>query len=84
MNKKLQEGDLLIKRVDNGWVVISCSKDNELHESTSVYQDPNDTNDFNFSSASSLTSCIKEIFVDFLQTKKTAGFTITCHEKGYE
>ena len=81
-------GDLSIKKVQNGWMLIEGAKHDENAVEFSVYE--SDEKPFlenvnaTLGDAESLTRLLQDAFEGYLQCKKYGGIKITFHEKGYE
>ena len=82
-NIELNENDIVIKRVSNGWVVNHTSESDSNHVLTKVFEDSQDLN-FDIDSAYSLISTLYYCFDEYLQSKKSAGIVIELKEKGYD
>ena len=82
-NIKLEETDLVIKRVSNGWIVNYVSESDTDYVITKVFEDSEDS-DFNVSSAYSLISTLHYCFDSYFQSKRTAGIVVELKENGYD
>lgn len=88
-NPKLIEytfGDLSIKKVSNGWMLVEGSTREESSLMFSVYE--SDERPFinqtgTLGDAESLTRLLQDAFEGYLQSKHFGGISITFHEKGY-
>jgi len=81
-------GDISIKKVSNGWMLIeSCSR-NEDDIMFSVYESEEkpflDHTNATVGDAESLVRLLQDAFEEYLQTKNFGGISISLHEKGYE
>ena len=65
-------GDILIKRVANGWVAVSASEHNEGFLEVYVYEDPEEPN----WEAKSLAGLLMDQFAQYMQAKRTSGLKI--------
>ena len=77
----IEEDDLVIRRVSNGWLVKSVSSNDENYIITKVFEDADDT--FNIAAASSLRNLIHECFEAYTQSKRCPGLVINLKEKGW-
>ena len=82
-NVKINESDVVIKRVSNGWIVNHVSESGCDHVLTKVFED-SDGDDFNVSSAYSLISTLHYCFEGYFQSKRNAGIDMFLKEKGYD
>tara|TARA_Y100000592_G_C5194637_1_gene187723 strand:- start:149 stop:412 length:264 start_codon:yes stop_codon:yes gene_type:complete len=82
-NIKINESDVVIKRVSNGWIVNYVSENDSDYVLTKVFEDANDA-DFKFSSAYSLISTLFYCFDGYFQSKNSAGIVMKLKEKGYD
>ena len=74
------EGDILIKRVSNGWIAISSSEYSDGHLEACVYEDPAEPNFME----KSLAVLIKDQFNVFMQSKRKAGIKLEVTEESIE
>lgn len=65
-------GDILIKRVANGWIAVSASEHNEGFLEVCVYADPKEQN----WEAKSLAGLLMDQFAQHMQAKRTSGLKI--------
>ena len=72
-------GDIIIRRVSNGWVVFSGSEYEAGHVMTSVYEQ----GDGEWGDNESFIHLIREHFIDLVQSKKRGGIKLEVREKGY-
>ena len=77
----LEEDDLLIRRVSNGWLVKTVSPNDKNYIISRVFEDSDC--DFNISASSSLRNLIYECFNSYIQSKRCPGLTISLNEKGW-
>jgi len=83
MTQKIPEieyGDVLIKRVKNGWLLVERSEDCEKQFSYWVYQDEEVQNWASYS----LYKLLSEAFEPYLQSKRSSGIKITYTQKTKE
>jgi hypothetical protein len=83
MRPEFQYGDILIKRISNGWIAISGSELSEPGDEitvTSVYEDPERGE---HAGSESLLYLIQEQFDGYTQSKKQGGIKLEIREKGY-
>ena len=81
-------GDLSIKKVSNGWMLVEGSTSSEDEIMFSVYESKEkpflDCSVAAIDDAESLVRLLEDAFEGYLQTKRFGGISITFHEKGYE
>lgn len=81
-------GDLSIKKVSNGWMLIEGSSDQEDEVMFSVYESEEkpflDYSNATIGDAESLVRLLEDAFESYLQCKNYGGISITFHEKGYD
>lgn len=65
-------GDILIKRVQNGWLVVTGSDTEEGKTQTFVYEDPSEPN----WTAKSLHNLLVDQFEGYMQSKHSSGIKI--------
>jgi hypothetical protein len=77
----LSEGDFVIKRISNGWIIHeSCiNKNEEDHVSTFVFED----GDHEVGDAESIKNLIQHMFSDYMRQNHRGGFEISFVKKGY-
>ncbi len=80
MQPEYDLGDILIKRVANGWMVIQASVMKEDGTDIFVYEDNESAN----YTAESLCNLITEQFEAYLQSKKKPGIKISFSHKTKE
>ena len=78
---EIDEDDLVIRRVSNGWLVNFVSPNDENFIMSKVFEDTDDT--FNIAAASSLRNLIHECFDSYIQSKRCPGLTISLNERGW-
>ena len=78
---EIDEDDLVIRRVSNGWLVNFVSPNDENFIMSKVFEDTDDT--FNIAAASSLRNLIHECFNSYIQSKRCPGLVISLKEKGW-
>ena len=81
-------GDMSIKKVSNGWMLIEGARHDENSVMFSVYESEEkrylENVNATLGDAESLTRLLQDAFEGYLQCKKYGGIKITFHEKGYE
>ena len=80
MKPEYEYGDLLIKRVSNGWIVVTGSDYSEEATIVSVHEDT----DSEHGMKESLYYMLTEVFEVYMQSKRTAGLKIDFSEKTRE
>ena len=80
MNPEYQEGDLLIKRVSNGWIVVTGSHHDEESTIISVHEDTESEHGMK----ESLYHMLVDVFEVYMQSKRTSGLKISFTEKTRE
>lgn len=84
---KYNFGDLSIKKVSNGWMLIEGSSDSEDDVMFSVYESEEkpflDHTNATFGDAESLVRLLEDAFEAYLQCRNYGGISITFHEKGF-
>ena len=84
---KYNFGDLSIKKVSNGWMLIEGSSDSEDDVMFSVYESEEkpflDHTNATMGDAESLVRLLEDAFEAYLQCKNYGGISITLHEKGF-
>lgn len=83
MNINLEEEDVLIKRVSNGWIVKHISENDSDFMMTHVFSD-NKNVSHNLSSHSSLLDVLFYSFNIYFQTKRQGGIVMTLEESGWQ
>ncbi len=81
-NVHIEGSDVVIKRVSNGWIVLTTSDADENFVMSHVFEDL-DVFDFSVAAAGSLKHALFECFGDFMQSKRSAGLVIELKEKGW-
>ena len=85
---KYNLGDLSIKKVSNGWMLIEGSRDHKDEVMFSVYESEEkpflDHTNITIGDAESLVRLLEDAFEAYLQCKNYGGISITFHEKGYD
>ena len=81
-------GDMSIKKVSNGWMLIEGSSRDEDEIMFSVYESEDkpflDHTNATLGDAEALVRLLEDAFEAYLQCKDFGGISITLHEKGYE
>jgi hypothetical protein len=84
---KYNFGDLSIKKVSNGWLLVEGSPDREDDVMLSVYESEEkpflDHTNATMGDAESLVRLLEDAFEAYLQCKNYGGISITFHEKGF-
>lgn len=78
MDFEPDKGDVLIKRVSNGWIAVSSDHDDS--NSVYVYEDPSEP----MWTAKSLCELLKDQFNGYTQTKRSGGIKISFSEESKE
>jgi hypothetical protein len=78
--KEIKYGDILIRRVKNGWLLIEKSEDCDDQLSYWVYQDEEIENWASYS----LYKLLSEAFEPYMQSKRSSGIKITYTQKTKE
>lgn len=73
-------GDILIKRVANGWIVVSGSEHEEGQVRVFVYEDKENPNWI----AESLYNLLLDQFAPYMQSKRSAGIKMSFSHKTKE
>lgn len=71
---KVNSSDVVIRQVNNGWIVFEVSPDGDEIE-TYVFED----NDY-----TAVDGVIKHIFDDYTQTKRSGGFSLDWRRHGWD
>lgn len=79
MKTEFTEGDILIRRATNGWIVFSYSYDAPDGIQTLLYEETG----MAFDGAVAFIRLIRENFYDIVQSKKQGGVKLEIAEKGY-
>lgn len=79
MKPEFTEGDILIRRVSNGWVVFSNSYDAPDGILALVYEESG----MAFDESATFIRLLRENFPDMIQSKKRGGVKLEVAEKGY-
>ena len=81
-------GDISIKKVSNGWMLIEGSSQNEDDIMFSVYESEEkpflDQTNLTIGDAESLVRLLEDAFEEYLRCNKFGGISITFHKKGNE
>lgn len=80
MRPEYQFGDILIKRVRNGWVAVTGSEHDENQTSVFVYEDTASQHGMR----ESLALLLQTHFEGYCQSKRQAGLKISFSEKTRE
>ena len=78
---EIDEDDLVIRRVSNGWLVNFVSPNDENFIMSKVFEDTD--NAFSIAAASSLRNLIHECFDSYIQSKRCPGLKISLNERGW-
>ena len=73
-------GEIIIKRVSNGWVVYSGSGYESDHTRITVYEEGEDE----WGEHEALVKLIQESFIHLVQSKKRGGIKMEVREKGWD
>lgn len=80
MKPEFTEGDILIRRATNGWIVFNYSGDAPYDGvQTLLYEESG----MAFDEAEAFIRMIRENFYDFMQSKKQGGVKLEVAQKGY-
>jgi len=81
MKPEFTEGDILIRRATNGWVVIKRNiwPEDEAEETILVYEDDGTE----WGEQEAFARLLRENFFVLVQSKKRGGITLQVAEKGY-
>ena len=77
----IDEDDLIIRRVSNGWLVKSLSEHDSNYLLRKVFEDSD--GEFNIAAANSLRNLIYEYFDSYIQGKRCPGIVINIKQKGW-
>jgi len=80
MNPDYDRGDILIRRVSNGWIAVSANEQVEGETQVFVYEDKENPNWV----SESLYHLIVDQFHGYLQSKRSAGIKISFSHKTRE
>ena len=80
---KLHEGDILIRRVHNGWVVLDWTEGTEAPLEI-VFEDGDSVKEYPVNEAMSLEALFYEMFSPYFQSKYRGGLTVEVKDKGRE
>ena len=80
MKPEIEDTDIIIRRVANGWIVFSGSEYEEDHFITTVYEEDHDNPT---SRSEALIYLFREHFSGYTQSKKWGGIKLEIREKGY-
>ena len=80
MKPDYDHGDILIKRVANGWLVVSGSENEEGATQVFVYEDKENPNWI----AESLYNLLLDQFAPYMQSKRSAGIKMSFSHKTKE
>ena len=78
----LEESDVLIRRVSNGWVVKYISENDPNYLMTYVFSDE-PHNNYTVSAATSLLDTLFHSFECYFQSKREGGIKMELKEKGW-
>jgi hypothetical protein len=79
MKPEIEDTDIIIRRVINGWIVFTGSEYDEDHFITSVYEDT----ETEWGEQEALIGLIREHFSMYTRSKKQGGIKLEVREKGY-
>ena len=80
MKPEYEYGDILIRRVANGWLVVEGSEDEEDRVQIFVYEDKENPNWI----AESLYNLLIDQFSPYMQSKRSAGIKMSFSHKTLE
>lgn len=80
MKPEYEYGDILIRRVANGWLVVEGSEDEEDRVQIFVYEDKENPNWI----AESLYNLLMDQFSPYMQSKRSAGIKMSFSHKSLE
>ena len=80
MKPDYASGDILIKRVANGWLVVEGSENEEDRVQIFVYEDKENPNWI----AESLYNLLLDQFAPYMQSKRSAGIKMSFSHKTLE
>ena len=80
MKPEYEYGDILIRRVANGWLVVEGSEDEEDRVQIFVYEDKENPNWI----AESLYNLLMDQFSPYMQTKRSGGIKMSFSHKSLE
>ena len=80
MKPEYEHGDILIKRVANGWLVVEGSEAEEDRVQIFVYEDKENPNWI----AESLYNLLMDQFSPYMQSKRSAGIKMSFSHKSLE
>jgi hypothetical protein len=81
MKRTIEDGDIVIRKATNGWVVIKRNiwPEEEAEETILVYED----DDTEWGQQEAFARLLRENFFELVQSKKRGGITLQIAEKGY-
>lgn len=81
MKQKIEDGDIVIRKATNGWVVIKRKiwPEDEEEETILVYEDA----DTEWGQQEAFARLLRENFFELVQSKKRGGITLQIADKGY-
>jgi len=79
MKPNIEDTDIIIRRVSNGWIVFSGSEFVEEHFITTVYEE----SETELGVHHALINLFREHFDGYTQAKKRGGIKLEIQEKGY-
>jgi len=79
MKPNIEDTDIIIRRVSNGWIVFSGSEYEANHFMTTVYED----DEVEWGEHEALIGLFREHFFNFVQSKKTGGIKLEVQKLGY-
>lgn len=79
MKPEFTEGDILIRRATNGWIVFNHSYDAPDGIQILLYEESG----MAFDEAEAFIRMIRENFYDLIQSKKQGGVKLEVAQKGY-
>ena len=81
MKTEFTDGDIIIRKATNGWVVIKRNiwPEDESEETILVYED----DDTEWGQQEAFARLLRDNFFELVQSKKRGGITLQIAEKGY-
>ena len=79
MKPNIEDTDIIIRRVSNGWIVFSASEHEADHFMTTVYEE----RETEWGEHEALINLFHEHFPGYTQSKKQGGIKLEVREKGY-
>ena len=80
MKPNIEDTDIIIRRVSNGWIVFAGSEYEEGCFATTVYED----DETEWGEQEALMHLFREHFDAYTQSKKQGGIKLEVREKGWD